>query len=50
MDGARLFNAACALNVKAKQICQYADSVMFASEGAGCAHWFNGLRRKDMVQ
>lgn len=36
MDGARLFNAACALNVKAKQICQYADSVMFClSKGLG---------------
>jgi len=29
LDGARIFNAAIAMNVEAKQIAQYADSVMF---------------------
>ncbi len=29
LDGARIFNAACALKVDAKEIAQYADSVMF---------------------
>ncbi len=29
LDGARIFNAAAALNVKAKEIAKYADSVMF---------------------
>lgn len=36
MDGARLFNAAAALGTEAKQLCQYADSVMFCiSKGLG---------------
>lgn len=36
MDGARLFNAAVYLQVSAKEICQYVDSVMFCvSKGLG---------------
>jgi len=36
LDGARIFNAAIALGVKAKQIAQYADSIMFClSKGLG---------------
>ena len=36
MDGARLFNAVCALGVEAEEICHYADSVMFClSKGLG---------------
>ena len=36
MDGARLFNAAVALGVDAKDICRHADSVMFCiSKGLG---------------
>lgn len=36
MDGARVFNAAVALNEDVKTICQYADSVMFCiSKGLG---------------
>jgi threonine aldolase len=36
LDGARLFNAALALNVEAKEIAGYADSVMFClSKGLG---------------
>lgn len=36
MDGARMFNAAIALGVDVKEICQYVDSVMFClSKGLG---------------
>jgi threonine aldolase len=36
MDGARLFNAAVSLDVKAKDLCRYTDSVMFCiSKGLG---------------
>lgn len=36
MDGARLFNAVAALNLKTKEICQYVDSLMFCfSKGLG---------------
>ncbi len=36
MDGARLFNAVCALGAEAGEICRYADSVMFClSKGLG---------------
>lgn len=36
MDGARLFNAATSLDVEAKDICKYVDSVMFCiSKGLG---------------
>lgn len=36
MDGARLFNAVCALGVEAREICRFADSVMFClSKGLG---------------
>lgn len=36
MDGARMFNAAIALGVEPKEICQYVDSVMFClSKGLG---------------
>lgn len=36
LDGARLFNAACALGVEARELCRYADSVMFClSKGLG---------------
>lgn len=36
MDGARLFNAAVGLNVTAKEICRYTDSLMFCiSKGLG---------------
>lgn len=36
MDGARMFNAAVALGVEAKELCQYVDSVMFCiSKGLG---------------
>ena len=36
IDGARLFNAAISLSVDAKELCQYADSVMFCiSKGLG---------------
>lgn len=37
MDGARLFNAAVALNCDVKEICQYADSVMFCLSKCLCA-------------
>lgn len=37
LDGARVFNAACALNVSAKEICQYVDSVMFCLSKGLCA-------------
>ncbi len=37
LDGARIFNAAHALSVQAKEISQYADSVMFClSKGLSC--------------
>ncbi len=37
LDGARIFNAAHALNVQAKEIAKYADSVMFClSKGLSC--------------
>lgn len=37
LDGARIFNAAHALNVQAQEIAQYADSVMFClSKGLSC--------------
>lgn len=36
IDGARIFNASVALNIEAKEIAQYADSVMFClSKGLG---------------
>lgn len=36
MDGARLFNASSGLGIEAKEICKYADSVMFCiSKGLG---------------
>lgn len=36
MDGARMFNAAVALGVEARELCQYVDSVMFCiSKGLG---------------
>ena len=36
MDGARLFNAAAALNKSPREICRYADTVMFClSKGLG---------------
>lgn len=36
LDGARIFNAACALGVNAKEIAKYTDSVMFClSKGLG---------------
>ncbi|MDY3282481.1 threonine aldolase family protein [Dysosmobacter sp.] len=36
MDGARLFNAATALGVEAKELCRFADTVMFCiSKGLG---------------
>lgn len=37
LDGARLFNAAAALGVQAKDITQYADSVMFCLSKGLCA-------------
>jgi threonine aldolase len=37
MDGARLFNAATALDVSAKEICQYADSITFCLSKGLCA-------------
>ncbi|MGI6486105.1 MAG: low-specificity L-threonine aldolase [Thermoanaerobacterales bacterium] len=37
MDGARIFNAAAYLKVSAKQIAQYADSVMFCLSKGLCA-------------
>lgn len=37
LDGARLFNAATALNVDAKEICQYVDSVMFCLSKGLCS-------------
>jgi len=37
LDGARLFNAATALNVTAGEICQYVDSVMFCLSKGLCA-------------
>ncbi|HPO03693.1 low-specificity L-threonine aldolase [Treponema zuelzerae] len=37
MDGARLFNAASALGVQAREITQYADSVMFCLSKGLCA-------------
>ena len=37
LDGARLFNAATTLNVPAKEIAQYADSVMFCLSKGLCA-------------
>lgn len=37
LDGARLFNAATALGVEAKQITQYTDSVMFCLSKGLCA-------------
>lgn len=37
MDGARLFNAAIALNVNAKELCQYADSITFCVSKGLCA-------------
>lgn len=37
MDGARLFNAAAALEVNAKDIAQYADSVMFCLSKGLCS-------------
>lgn len=37
LDGARLFNAAAALNVDAKEITRYADSVMFCLSKGLCA-------------
>ncbi len=37
LDGARLFNAAAALEVDAKQIAAYADSVMFCLSNGLCA-------------
>lgn len=37
LDGARLFNAATAMNVEASEICQYVDSVMFCLSKGLCA-------------
>jgi threonine aldolase len=37
LDGARVFNAATALNVEASDICQYVDSVMFCLSKGLCA-------------
>lgn len=37
MDGARLFNAATALEITAKELCQYADSVTFCLSKGLCA-------------
>ena len=37
LDGARLFNAACALGCDAKEIAQYSDSVMFCLSKGLCA-------------
>ncbi len=37
LDGARVFNAALALGVDAKEICQYVDSVMFCLSKGLCA-------------
>lgn len=37
LDGARLFNAAAYLGVDAKEICQYADSIMFCLSKGLCA-------------
>ncbi len=37
LDGARLFNAATALNVSAKEICHHVDSVMFCLSKGLCA-------------
>ena len=37
LDGARLFNAALALNCDVKEICQYTDSVMFCLSKGLCA-------------
>ncbi|MDF2698691.1 MAG: ltaE [Haloplasmataceae bacterium] len=37
LDGARVFNAATALNVDAKDICQYVDSVMFCLSKGLCS-------------
>lgn len=37
LDGARLFNAACYLNVDAKEITRYCDSVMFCLSKGLCA-------------
>lgn len=37
MDGARLFNAAIALDVTAKELCQYADSITFSVSKGLCA-------------
>ena len=59
LDGARIFNAATALGVKAKEIACYADSVMFClSKGlaapagsmlAGEASWIERARRNRKV-
>lgn len=37
LDGARLFNAAASLGVEAREICRYADSVMFCLSKGLCA-------------
>lgn len=37
LDGARLFNAALALNTTAKEICKYTDSVMFCLSKGLCS-------------
>jgi len=37
LDGARLFNAAASLGVDAREICRYADSVMFCLSKGLCA-------------
>lgn len=37
LDGARLFNASTALGVSPKEVCQYADSVMFCLTKGLCA-------------
>lgn len=37
LDGARIFNAACALGVSAREIAEYSDSVMFCLSKGLCA-------------
>ena len=51
MDGARIFNAAVALDIPATQITQYVDSVMFClSKGLACPVGSMVAGSKDFIQ
>ena len=50
MDGARIFNAATYLQLPAKEIAKYTDSVMFCYQRLMCSCGFISRRTSDFIQ